>query len=56
MDSLMAFLHSLQGVEAYALLLGSGFGLPVNEDILLLGVAALTLKGVIEPVPLVAVA
>lgn len=60
MDSLMAFLHSLQGVEAYALLLGllvgSGFGLPVNEDILLLGAAALTLKGVMEPVPLVAVA
>lgn len=60
MDSLMAFLHSLQGVEAYALLLGllvgSGFGLPVNEDILLLGSAALTLKGVMEPVPLVAVA
>ena len=56
MDSFMAFLHSLQGVEAYALLLGSGFGLPVNEDILLLGAAALTLKGVIEPVPLVAVA
>lgn len=60
MDSLMAFLHSLQGVEAYALLLGllvgSGFGLPVNEDILLLGAAALTLRGVMEPVPLVAVA
>ncbi|WP_156955216.1 DedA family protein [Polaromonas glacialis] len=60
MDSLMAFLHSLQGVEAYALLLGllvgSGFGLPVNEDILLLGAAALTLKGVMDPVPLVAVA
>jgi membrane protein DedA with SNARE-associated domain len=60
MDSLMAFLHSLQGWQAYALLLGllvgSGFGLPVNEDILLLGAAALTLKGVMEPVPLIAVA
>lgn len=60
MDSLMAFLHSLQGWQAYALLLGllvgSGFGLPVNEDILLLGAAALTLKGVMEPMPLIAVA
>ena len=60
MDSLMSFLQSLQGIEAYALLLallvGSGFGLPVNEDILLLGAAALTLKSVMEPVPLIAVA
>ena len=60
MDSVMAFLQSLQGFEAYALLLGllvgSGFGLPVNEDILLIGAAALTLKGVVEPLPLVAVA
>lgn len=60
MDSAMAFLQSLQGIEAYALLLallvGSGFGLPVNEDILLLLAAALTLKGVMEPVPLIAVA
>lgn len=60
MDSLMAFLQSLQGIEAYALLLGllvgSGFGLPVNEDILLLASAALTLKGVMEPVPLIVVA
>lgn len=60
MDSLMAFLHSLQGFEAYALLLGllvgSGFGLPINEDILLLVAAALTLKGVMDPVPLMAVA
>ena len=56
----MAFLQSLQGIEAYALLLGllvgSGFGLPVNEDLLLLGAAALTLKGVMEPLPLIAVA
>ncbi len=56
----MAFLQSLQGAPAYALLFGalalSGFGLPINEDILLLLAAALTLQGVMEPVPLVAVA
>ena len=60
MESVMAFLQSLQGFPAYALLLGllvgSGFGLPVNEDILLLGAAALTLQGVMEPLPLMAVA
>lgn len=60
MDSLMAFLQSLQGLPAYALLFaalcGSGFGLPINEDILLLAAAALTLKGVMEPVPLIVVA
>jgi membrane protein DedA with SNARE-associated domain len=60
MDSAMAFLQSLQGVPAYALLFGllfaSGFGLPINEDILLLVAAALTLKGVMDPLPLVAVA
>jgi membrane protein DedA with SNARE-associated domain len=60
MDSLLAFLQSLQGIEAYALLLallvGSGFGLPVNEDLLLLAAAALTLKGVMEPLPLIGVA
>jgi membrane protein DedA with SNARE-associated domain len=59
-DSLMSFLYSLEGLPAYALLfgllLGSGFGLPINEDILLLGAAALTLKGVMDPIPLVAVA
>lgn len=60
MDSVMAFLQSLQGLPAYALLFGalaaSGFGLPINEDILLLVAAALTLRGVMEPVPLIAVA
>jgi membrane protein DedA with SNARE-associated domain len=60
MDSLMAFLQSLQGVPAYALLFGllfaSGFGLPINEDILLLAAAALTLKDVMDPLPLMAVA
>ena len=59
-DSLMAFLQSLQGLPAYALLYGllfaSGFGLPINEDVLLLASAALTLKGVMDPLPLIAVA
>lgn len=60
MDSVMMFLQSLQGWPAYALLFGvlaaSGFGLPINEDILLLAAAALTLQGVMEPVPLIATA
>jgi membrane protein DedA with SNARE-associated domain len=60
MDSVMAFLQSLQGAPAYALVFGvlaaSGFGLPINEDILLLVAAALTLRGVMEPVGLVAAA
>lgn len=55
----MAFLHSLQGFPAYSLLFGllfaSGFGLPINEDILLLVAAALTLKDVMDPLPLIAV-
>ncbi len=59
-DTLMSSLHSLEGFPAYALvfglLLGSGFGLPINEDILLLGAAALTLKGVMDPIPLIVVA
>lgn len=60
MDSVMAFLQSLQGLPAYGLLFGllfaSGFGLPINEDILLLAAAALTLQGVMDPLPLIAVA
>lgn len=60
MASVMEFLQSLHGLPAYGLLFGalaaSGFGLPINEDILLLVAAALTLRGVMEPVPLVAVA
>jgi membrane protein DedA with SNARE-associated domain len=60
MESILAFLQSLQGAPAYALvfgvLVGSGFGLPVNEDLLLMVAAALTLRGVMEPLPLVAVA
>jgi membrane protein DedA with SNARE-associated domain len=55
-DSMMAFLQSLQGFPAYALLFAllfsCGIGAPMNEDILLLAAAALTLKGVMEPVPL----
>ena len=60
MDSGMAFLQSLQGVPAYALLFAllfsCGIGAPMNEDIVLLAAAALTLKGVMEPVPLMVVA
>ena len=59
-DALMTFLQSLQGTPAYALvfgiLVGSGFGLPMNEDLLLVTAAALTLSGVMAPWPLVAVA
>jgi membrane protein DedA with SNARE-associated domain len=58
-DSMMAFLQSLQGFPAYALLFAllfsCGIGAPMNEDILLLAAAALTLKGVMEPVPLMIV-
>jgi membrane protein DedA with SNARE-associated domain len=58
-DSMMAFLQSLQGFPAYALLFAllfsCGIGAPMNEDILLLAAAALTLKGVMEPVPLMMV-
>jgi len=59
-DTVMAFLQTLQGVPAYALLFvllfSCGIGAPMNEDILLLGAAALTLQGVMEPVPLMVVA
>src|SRR6187549_2835134 len=58
-DSMMAFLQSLQGFPAYALLFAllfsCGFGAPMNEDIVLLAAAALTLQGVMEPVPLMMV-
>jgi membrane protein DedA with SNARE-associated domain len=58
-DSMMAFLQSLQGFPAYALLFAllfsCGIGAPMNEDIVLLAAAALTLKGVMEPVPLMVV-
>jgi membrane protein DedA with SNARE-associated domain len=59
-DSLMGSLQTLQGWPAYALvfgiLAGSGFGLPMNEDILLVTAAALTLSGVMQPWLLVAAA
>ncbi len=57
-DTAMAFLQSLQGFPAYALLFAllfsCGIGAPINEDILLLAAAALTLKGVMEPLMVVA--
>ncbi|MBK9572791.1 MAG: DedA family protein [Rhodoferax sp.] len=60
MESVWPYLQSLQGLPAYALLFallfGCGIGLPMNEDIVLLAAAALTLKGVMEPVPLMVVA
>ena len=60
LESLLASLQSLQGLPAYALVFGllaaSGFGLPMSEDILLLAAAALTLRGVMDPAVLVAVA
>jgi membrane protein DedA with SNARE-associated domain len=60
MESVWPFLQSLQGAPAYALmfglLFGCGVGLPMNEDIVLLAASALTLKGVMDPVPLMVVA
>lgn len=59
LDAALNFLQSLQGVPAYALLFGllfsCGIGAPINEDILLLAAAALTLHGVMEPLPLMIV-
>ncbi|HEY8361109.1 MAG TPA: DedA family protein [Ramlibacter sp.] len=59
-DALLASLQSLQGWPAYGLLfgilVGSGFGLPMNEDVLLVTAAALTLSGWMQPWPLIAVA
>lgn len=58
-DSMMAVLQSLQGFPAYALLFAllfsCGIGAPMNEDIVLLAAAALTLKGIMDPVPLMVV-
>src|SRR5450631_775467 len=60
MDSWVAQLAALQGLPAYALLFGllfgCGIGLPMNEDIVLLVAAALTLNGVMSPLPLMGVA
>ncbi|RYF17744.1 MAG: DedA family protein [Comamonadaceae bacterium] len=59
LDAILPFLHSLQGLPAYsllfALLFSCGIGAPINEDILLLAAAALTLNGVMDPVPLIVV-
>lgn len=53
-------LAALQGGPAYALLfallVACGIGAPMNEDIVLLVAAALTLTGVMEPLPLIVVA
>ncbi len=60
MDTVWPVLQSLQGFPAYALmfalLFGCGIGLPMNEDIVLLAAAALTLKGIMDPGPLMVVA
>lgn len=59
LDAILPLLHSLQGLPAYsllfALLFSCGIGAPINEDILLLAAAALTLNGVMDPVPLIVV-
>lgn len=60
MDGWLEHLQSLQGLSAYALLFAllfaCGIGAPMNEDIVLLVASALTLAGVMEPVPLMIVA
>jgi membrane protein DedA with SNARE-associated domain len=59
-ESAYAFLQSLSGVPAYALLFAllfsCGIGAPINEDILLVAAGALTLQGIMDPVPLIVVA
>jgi len=60
MEASLQYLQTLQGLPAYALVLGllvaCGIGAPMNEDIVLLIASALTLTGVMDPVPLMAVA
>ena len=60
MDVWLQQLSALQGLPAYALtfalLLACGIGAPMNEDIVLLVAASLTLNHVVEPVPLMVVA
>lgn len=60
MDNVWPVLQSLQGFPAYALMLGllfgCGIGLPMNEDIVLLAAAALTLQGIMDPILLMGVA
>lgn len=60
MEAWLAQLAALQGAPAYALLfallVACGIGAPMNEDIVLLVAAALTLTGVMQPWPLIVVA
>ena len=60
MDGWLEQLQLLQGLPAYALVFGllvaCGIGAPMNEDIVLLAAAALTLTGVMQPLPLIVVA
>ncbi len=63
MDLLAPVLASLEAwkgwpacVAVFAVLAATGFGLPVNEDLLLLAAAALTLRGIMDPLGLVAAA
>jgi membrane protein DedA with SNARE-associated domain len=59
MDAWLAQLATLQGGPAYALtfalLVACGIGAPMNEDIVLLVAAALTLSGVMQPLTLIVV-
>ncbi|MBE2263097.1 MAG: DedA family protein [Burkholderiaceae bacterium] len=59
MDVWLQQLSALQGLPAYALtfglLLTCGIGAPMNEDIVLLVAASLTLNHIMEPVPLIVV-
>ena len=60
MEGWLEQLQLLQGPPAYALVFGllvaCGIGAPMNEDVVLLAAAALTLTGVMQPLPLIAVA
>ena len=60
MEGWLEQLQVLQGLPAYALVFGllvaCGIGAPMNEDVVLLAAAALTLTGVMQPLPLIAVA
>jgi membrane protein DedA with SNARE-associated domain len=60
MQSWLDHLATLQGLPAYALLFvllfSCGIGAPMNEDIVLLVAAALTLSAMMDPIPLIVVA
>jgi membrane protein DedA with SNARE-associated domain len=60
MEGWLEQLQALQGLPAYALVFGllvaCGIGAPMNEDVVLLAAAALTLTGVMQPLPLIVVA